>query len=90
MELAYQYRLDQIADMPDEFFPALLFAPLENDFGDTYFTISVEDYKNEAVLKDPRFTRSRIDRIRPTTKRVDRYLEWTALWDDYVEYLKET
>lgn len=90
MDLAYQYRLDQVADMPDEFFPALLFAPLENDFGDTYFTISVEDYKNEAVLKDPRFTRARIDRIRPTTKRVDRYLEWTALWDDYVEYLKDT
>ena len=90
MKLAYQYKLDQVADMPDSFFPTLLFAPLENDFGDTYFKISVEDYKNEAVRRDPRFSRARIERIRPSTKRVDRFLEWTALWDDYVAYLKET
>lgn len=90
MDFAYLAKLEQIADAPDSFFPTLVFAPLENDFGDTYFTVSVEDYKNEAIKADPRFTRARIERIRGTTRRVDRYLEWTALWDDYMQYLEDT
>lgn len=80
-------KLEQAAQAPDDAFPSMLFNPLTNDFGDLYFKLDLEDLGQEAVLVDPRFTRKNIQRIRGTIKRIDRYLEMCALYDDYVDYL---
>lgn len=89
MDAAYAMKLEQAAQALDEAFPEMLFNPMMNDFGDLYFKIDIEDYGQEAVKVDPRFTRKNILRIRGSTKRIDRYLEWTALYDDYIDYIKQ-
>lgn len=83
-------KLEQAACAPDEMFPSLLFEPLSTDFGDLYFKLDPADYRQDAVKVDSRFTKRNIERMRGTAKRVDRYLEWTSLWDDYMEYLEAT
>ena len=75
------------AESPDRLFPELLFNPICNDFGDIYFTQDPEDYDSEAIRVDPRFTRANLSKIRPKVKRLDRYLESLALYDDYMDYL---
>lgn len=87
MDVAYEAKLEQAANAIDSAFPSMLFEPLTNDFGDLYFKIDVEDYGQEAVRVDPRFTRKNIGRMRGSTKRIDRYLEWSALYDDYMAYI---
>lgn len=90
MDSVYQMKLEQAAMAPDEAFPELLFKPLANDFGDMYFKLDPTDYRQEAVKVDPRFTVTNIRRMRGTAKTIYRYLEWITLWDDYMEYLKNT
>lgn len=87
MDATYAAKLEQAAHAMDDAFPQMLFEPLMNDFGDLYFRIDIEDYGQEAVQADPRFTRRNIARMRGSTKRVDKYLEWVALYDDYMDYL---
>lgn len=89
MDAAYAMKLEQAAQALDDVFPEMLFNPMMNDFGDLYFKIDIEDYGQEAVQVDPRFTRRNILRIRGSTKRIDRYLEWTSLYDDYMEYIHD-
>ena len=90
MDKVYEMKLEQASMAPDEAFPDVLFQPITNDFGDLYFKLDEDDYRQSAVKVDPRFTWANISRIRGTTKRIDRYLEWTSLWDDYMDYLKKT
>lgn len=90
MDTEYAKKLEQAANAPDEMFPEMLFEPLSTEFGDLYFKLDPADYRQEAVKVDSRFTKKNIERIRGTAKRVDRFLEWTALWDDYMEYLEAT
>ena len=92
MELEKNYldQLETAARAPDHVFPSMLFEPLMNDFDDLYFRLDVDDYGQDAVQVDPRFTKKNIMRIRGSTKRIDRWLEWVALWDDYMDYLDAT
>lgn len=90
MDASYQMKLEQAAMAPDEAFPSMLFQPLTNDFGDLYFKLDPLDYRQEAVKVDPRFTAANIMKIRGTAKTIYRYLEWTSLWDDYMDYLAAT
>jgi hypothetical protein len=87
MDLGYAAKLEAASQASEDCFPDLLFEPLTNDFGDLYFKIDIEDYGKNAVNVDPRFTTSNILRMRGSTARIDRYLEWTALWDDYMDYI---
>lgn len=89
MDLAYLAKLEEAASAPDSSFPTMLFDPMMNDFGDIYFRMDVEDYGQEAILVDPRFNTKNLNSIRPNAKRVDQYLEWIGLWDDYTAYLAE-
>lgn len=90
MDLAYLTKLEEASRAPDSAFPSMLFEPLTNDFGDLYFKLEPGDYKQDAVKVDPRFTAANIRKIRGTAKTIYRYLEWTALWDDYMDYLTAT
>lgn len=90
MDPSYREKLEQATLAPDSAFPQFVFEPLCNDFGDNYFTMDLEDFGSNAALVDPRFTRRNIQRMRGSTKRVDTFLEWISLWDDYMEYLTET
>ena len=90
MDPGYREKLEQATLAPDSAFPHFLFEPLCNDFGDNYFTMELEDFGSNAAKVDPRFTQKNIKRMRGSTKRVDTFLEWISLWDDYMEYLTET
>lgn len=90
MDKVYEMKLEQAAIAPDSAFPDLLFEPITNDFDDIYFKLDEADYRQNAVREDPRFTQANIRRMSGSTKRIDRYLEWTSLWDDYMDYLTRT
>lgn len=90
MNLEYNDYLQEIlesANAPDNLFPELLFNPICNNFGDIYFTQDPKDYGSEAVKIDPRFTMSNLNKIHPKVKRIEKYLETVALYDDYMDYL---
>ena len=89
LDVTYLQKLETAARAPDHVFPEMLFEPLANDYDDIYFKLDIDDYGQEAVQVDPRFTKKNIMRIRGSTKRVDRYLEWVSLWDDYMDYLQD-
>lgn len=86
----YWEKLDAVASAPDDLFPDLLMNPLFNPFEERYHEMDLDDTHNKAVDYDFRFTRERISRIRPSTKRIDHYLEWVELFDAYTAYLIET
>lgn len=89
LDVTYLQKLETAARAPDHVFPEMLFEPLTNEYDDIYFKLDIDDYGQEAVQVDPRFTKKNIMRIRGSTKRVDRYLEWVSLWDDYMDYLQD-
>ena len=89
LDTKYLQQLETAARAPDHIFPEMLFNPLTNEYDDIYFKLDVDDYGQDAVKVDPRFTKKNIMRIRGSTKRIDRYLEWIALWDDYMAYLDD-
>lgn len=90
LDIKYQQQLETAARAPDHIFPEMLFEPLVNEFDDLYFKLDLDDYGQDAVRVDPRFTKKNIMRIRGSTKRIDKYLEWVSLWDDYMDYLQTT
>lgn len=89
MDSVYQMKLESAATAPDNAFPELLFNPIKNDFNDSYFRVDYEDYGQEAVQVDSRFTRRNILRIKGAEKRIDVYLENVALYEDYMDYLRD-
>lgn len=83
----YLQEVLESSNAPDNLFPELLFNPICNNFGDIYFTQDPKDYGSDAVKVDPRFTVANLNKIRPKVKRIEKYLETVALYDDYMDYL---